>query len=320
MGAGGSRPSVPGPPGLQGDHRLAGRQDAPAGSLHGQHEGEDPNPSRRRGHRFHDLLPHQARLLHLPQDVCPEAGHQRHLRPVRLPRHRRHHPRLLQRPRRDPRYVQARAGAFQGLYLHPEAQYVPERAHHGHRLRGHPLRGADPHLGYAPYRRIRHRRPLEVQDGRRQRRPAPGGRGQVRLGAPPAGEPAGVRRAGLLPRSEDRHVRRRGLRLLAQGRRHQPPRRRHPHRLRLLHPLRRRQPHGRRQGQRPHRHLRLRAAERRHRRDPHLQIRPRPQPRLAEPGQERLRPHQDQAVVQEGAPGGERHPRPRDARGRAQAQ
>ena len=39
--------------------------------------------------------PHQARLQHLPEDVHPEAGAQRYLRPLRLPCDRRHHSRLL---------------------------------------------------------------------------------------------------------------------------------------------------------------------------------------------------------------------------------
>ena len=69
-----------------------------------------------------------------------------------------------------PRPVQAGAGPVQGLYRHPQAQRLPVPAHHRHRPGGHPLRGADPHLGDAPHRRVRHRRPLEVQAGHGQRR------------------------------------------------------------------------------------------------------------------------------------------------------
>ena len=61
------------------------------------------------------------------------------------------------------------AGPVQGLYWHPQAQHVPVPAHHGHRPGGHPLRGADPHLGDAPHGGIRRGRPLEVQAGHGQR-------------------------------------------------------------------------------------------------------------------------------------------------------
>ena len=86
---------VPRPRGLQGDHRQPDPAHAGAGKIHGQHEAEDPEPSGERERAGHHLLPHQTRLLHLPQDVRPEAGHQRHFRPLRLPRDRRLHPRLL---------------------------------------------------------------------------------------------------------------------------------------------------------------------------------------------------------------------------------
>ena len=91
----------------------------------------------------------------------------------------------------------------QGLYLHPQAQHVPVPAHHRHRLSGHPLRGADPHMADARDRRIRYRRPLEVQAGHRY------GYGEgLRVGAPSAGKPAGLRRRRIRPVHEDRHVRR----------------------------------------------------------------------------------------------------------------
>ena len=103
--------------------------------------------------------------------------------------------------------------------------------------------------------RIRHRGALEIQDGRQQRRTARRRRGSLCLGPPSARKPAGIRRAGLFPQSQDRHVCRRGIRLLSQGRRHQPPRRRDADRLCLYDPLRRRQPHGLRQRQRQDRDL-----------------------------------------------------------------
>ena len=51
------------------------------------------------GHQGHRLRPGEARLLHLPEDVRPEQGAQRDLRPLRLPGDRGRHPHLLQRPR-----------------------------------------------------------------------------------------------------------------------------------------------------------------------------------------------------------------------------
>ena len=227
---------------------------------------------------------------------------------MRVSRDRGHDPRLLQRARYHPRYVQAAARPLQGLYQHTEAEYVPERAHDGHRLGGHPVRGADPHVGDAHDGGIRRRGALEIQD--RQRRGHQGRRrGEVRVDPPPARDAAGVRRAGLFPQPEGGHVRRRGVRVLAEGRRDQPARRRDADRLCLQHPLRDRQQHGRRNGQRPHRELRLCAAKRRHCRHPHVEKRARSEPRLAQSRQERRRAHKDQAVVQARAPRGEHHPR-----------
>ena len=60
---------------------MGGRQNAGAGSLYGQQEGEGPERSGVRGHPVYDLLPHQACLLHLPEDVRSEVGYERHLRP-----------------------------------------------------------------------------------------------------------------------------------------------------------------------------------------------------------------------------------------------
>ena len=71
----------------------------------------------------------------------------------------------------------------------------------------------------------------------------------IRVGAPPAREPAGHRGRRLYPFPQGRHVRRRGLRLHAEGQGHQPARRLHADRLRLCHPLCRRQLDDRREGQ-----------------------------------------------------------------------
>ena len=75
--------------------------------------------------------------------------------------------RVLQHPGPHPRYVPPAAQPLQGLYLHPQAQRLPEPAHHRHRPRGHPLRGADPHPRHGRAGRVRRCRPLEVQGGPR---------------------------------------------------------------------------------------------------------------------------------------------------------
>ena len=77
-----------------------------------------------------------------------------------------------------------------------------------------------------------------------------------------------------------RPLRRRGLRLHAEGRGEDAAGRRDADRLRLRRAHRRRPPHGRREDQRPHRPAPLPAEERRLRRDPHLEVGPRPVARL----------------------------------------
>ncbi len=73
------------------------------------------------------------------------------------------------------------------------------------------LRGADPYLGDAPDRGVRHRGPLEVQAGHGQRQA--GHRGGLRVGAQAAGEPAGRGRRGVRAHHAGGSLRRRGVRL-----------------------------------------------------------------------------------------------------------
>ena len=253
MGAGGPVPPVPGSGGLPGDRRRAAPTLLRPRGVHGLHPEAHSGAAGRGGRPGRRLRPGEAHLLHLPQDVRPEQDHGRDLRPVRLPGHRGRHLRVLQRSGLHPRPVQAGAGPVQGLYRHPQAQHVPIPAHHRHRPGGHPLRGADPHLGDAPHGGIRRGRPLEIQAGHGQRQA--GYRRELRVGAQAAGEPAGHRRRGLCAQPEGGPVRRRGVRVYPPGGRGQPARRGHAHRLCLLHPLRRGQLHDGVQGQRPHRHL-----------------------------------------------------------------
>ena len=68
---------------------------------------------------------------------------------------------------RDPRELAAGAGPVQGLHRDAEVQHVPVAAHHRDRSGRQAGRAADPHPRHAPHRRVRHRRALEVQGGRR---------------------------------------------------------------------------------------------------------------------------------------------------------
>ena len=84
---------------------------------------------------------------------------------------------------------------------------------------------------------------------------AAGHRGDLCLGAPSAGKPAGHRGGGIHPLAEGRSLRRRSLCLYPRRRCHQSARRGDPHRLCLCHPLRRGQLHDGGEGQRAHRRL-----------------------------------------------------------------
>ena len=109
----------------------------------------------------------EALLLDLPEDDRPRPRLRRHLRPRRAARPGRDGPRLLRRPRHDPRELAAGSGPVQGLHRDAQVQHVPVAAHDGDRSGGQAGRAADPHARDAPPRRVRHRRALEVQ-GRQQ--------------------------------------------------------------------------------------------------------------------------------------------------------
>ena len=94
-----------------------------------------------------------------------------------------------------------------------------------------------------------------------------------------------------------RPLRRRGVRLHAEGRGEDAAAGRDADRLRLRRAHRRRAQDGRRQDQRPHRPAPLPAQERRLRRDPDLEVGPRPVARLDEPGRVVTGAQQDPAVV-----------------------
>ena len=112
--------------------------------------------------------PREGRLQHLREDAAQEDLAGRDRRRVRLPHHRRRDGYLLPHARHRAFGVQADARAVQGLHRDPARQRLPVAAHDAVRPERHADRGADPHRGDAPHRRIRHRGALAVQ-GRRAR-------------------------------------------------------------------------------------------------------------------------------------------------------
>ena len=161
-------------------------------------------------HRRRDHRPREALLLDLREDDPQRQGVQRDLRPHRdagagglgegLLRRRRHHPLALEAPARP----------LQGLHRHAQAQHVPEPAHHGDRARGQAARDPDPHPRDARDRRVRRRRALALQGGRRAR---PAGVGVADDGlaerdARPGRVPRGAALGPLLRRGLRLHARR----------------------------------------------------------------------------------------------------------------
>ena len=116
-----------------------------------------------------------------------------------------------------------------------------------------------------------------------------------------------------------RPLRRGGARLHAEGPGEDAAGRLHADRLRLRRAHRRRPPHGRREGERTDRAAPLPAAERRPRRDPHLEAGARAVARLAGAREELARPQQDPPVVHARDARGSGGEGPRVARAGAQA-
>ena len=115
-----------------------------------------------------------------------------------------------------------------------------------------------------------------------------------------------------------RPLRRRGVRLHAEGRGEDAAAGRDADRLRLRRAHGRRPQDGRRQDQRPDRSAPLPAEERRLRRDPDLEVGPRPLARLDEPRRVLTCPQQDPPVVPARDAGRDRGEGPRDPRQRAE--
>ena len=136
-------------------------------------------------------------------------------RHLRLPHSGRHGRRLLRGGRRRAHHLAGRAGALQGLRLDAEAERLPLDPHHRHRPGQPARRTADPHPRDARGRRIRHRRPCDLQG-----RPGGHARGQrkPRLPRPEADDRgAGERRFGEVPRAHQaRAVPRSGVLLHAR--------------------------------------------------------------------------------------------------------
>ena len=297
-------PRVPGAPspqvrGDRGDGRRAPRR--PRGARErgcdraheGARQGHDP---------LGDLGAREALVLDLRQDVQEGPRVQRDLRPHgdagdRRARRRRGDARLLRRARAHPLALEADARPLQGLRRDAEVQRLPRPAHDGDRARGLAARDPDPDPRDAPRGRARDRRALAVQ-ARQREEEAVGRRRLARLGQAAHGVGRGRDRPARVHQElPDRPLRRRGLRLHAEGRGEDASGGLDADRLRVLGAHRRRAPHGRREGQRPDRPAPLHAAQRRLRRDPDLEGRPRPVARLDDPGPLDPRPQQDPPVV-----------------------
>ena len=203
--------------------------------------------------------------------------------------------RLLRRARPDPRPLEADAGPLQGLRRDAQVQRLSRPAHDRDRPPGEPARDPDPHEGDAQRGRARDRRPLVLPQARRE---PPARRGMACLGQAAHGVGRGRDRPARVPEGlPDRPLRRRGLRLHAQGRGEVAARRLDADRLRVRRPHRRRPQDGRREGERADRPAPLHPAQRRLRRDPDLEGRPRPIARLDDARPLDARTQQDPPVV-----------------------
>ena len=227
----------------------------------------------------HGHRPAEALLLRLPEDDRPRPRLRGHLRPGRRAGAGRLGARLLRRARRAARAVEPGARPVQGLHRDAQVQHVPVAAHDGHRARGQAGRDPDPQPHHAPPGRVRRRRALEVQGGPVGARRRPAARA---ADTEPVNDMAWLRQlldwqketsdpGEFLESLRFEINAARGLRLLAQGRRHRAARRGDAGRLRLRRAHRGRPPLHRRPGQRPAGAAGEHAAERRRRRDPHLQ-------------------------------------------------
>ena len=274
-------------------------------------------------HPGRDRGPREALLFDLRQDGQEGSRVQRDLRPDRdardrRARRRRGDARLLRRARPDPFALEADARAVQGLHRDAEVQPLPLVAHDRDRARGNAARDPGANARDARGGRVRDRGALALQarQGQAGRRMAD--LGQVAAGL--AGERG--RSARVHEDVPHRPLRRRGVRLHAEGRGEDAAAGRDADRLRLCRAHGRRAQDRRRQDQRPDRAAPLPAQERRLRRDPDLEVGPRPVARLDEPRGVLTGPQQDPPVVparDAGRDGGEGTRDPRSTRSRRRA-
>ncbi len=270
----------------------------------------------RGGHPGPDRRSRQALLLDLLEDDQEGPRVQRDLRPHRDARDRRLGEGLLRDRRRDPLAVEAAARPLQGLHRDAQVQHVPVAAHDRHRARGPAAGDPDPHPRDARDGGVRGGRPLGLQAAAPAGQRRPGEDAKLKwLRSMLDWQKDLLGPAGVHGDAAHRPVRGGGVRLHAQGRSQVAGGRRHAAGLRLRGAHRDRPPLRGRARQRQDRAAALRAALRRHRRDPHRQARARAFARLAGDGQDDTRAQQDQGVVQGRVPPGHRAHRARVAAG-----
>ena len=122
------------------------------------------------GHRGLDKGTPEAFLQHLRKDAPQEPFAGAALRPSRAARHSQDRRRVLSGARPRPHDMEAYTRPLRRLYSEPEEQHVPVAAYHRRRPERGSARGADKDEGDALPRRVRNRRPLELQRGRAEGR------------------------------------------------------------------------------------------------------------------------------------------------------
>ena len=149
---------------------LKAKRGAPPQGQRGRRRGPPADDRRQTarcpGSRGRGRWPHQAPVQHPREAAPPEDRSRPRLRFRGAPHRHADHQGLLRRARHHSPDLVAGSRANQGLHRDAPAERLPVAPHLGDQRERVPVRGADPHRGDAPARGRRHRRPLEVQEGR----------------------------------------------------------------------------------------------------------------------------------------------------------